>query len=100
VFGHTSRDSRFGANSSNLSCCGLVMGAPLGMAIRGNGERWWGGAYKVVVGGWCCIWLHKQGWQIWGQKVKIEPLGLGFRCAMKGCGGGQWGEVVVHTRWW
>jgi len=49
ALGHASGAAAGSAKSSKLSRQGSVSGASLETAIEGDGGRWWGGAYEVVV---------------------------------------------------
>ena len=51
-----------GGQKSETEPLGSVSGAPLETAVRGEGGRWWGGAYEVVVAAGSCVRLHQWGW--------------------------------------
>ena len=76
--GCTSRGCRFGAKNPKLSCCSLVSGAPLEIAVANDGGRCWGGDNKVTVVVGLHVGLRKPGLRVWGQKLETSPLGLDF----------------------
>ena len=76
------------------SCHGSVLGPPCETVVEGDGGRWCGGAYEVLVVMCLSDWKHQAGGRVLGQKPKTKPLGYDFGHAFKNSGGEWWEKMV------